>query len=95
MRALAPPEIKFRQRRKSHADEIGSTAESAALNATGHASAGVDCTDLFRHAAGSVSELTTALRIALDRGRAMRWRLTTDRTRLPGSEPRGAPIRGG
>jgi len=91
---LAPVETKIRQRRKSLADEIGRAAESVALNVSeARQRAGLDRADLFRRAAGSASELTTALRIArarnyitadelaavdaaLDRVRAMLWRLT-------------------
>jgi len=91
---LAPLEPKLRQKRKSLADEIGRAAESVALNISeGRERAGLDRADLFRRAAGSASELTTALRIAkargyisaadfggveaaLDRVRAMLWRLT-------------------
>ena len=66
---LAPVEIKIRQRRKSLADEIGRAAESVALNVSeARARAGLDRADLFRRAAGSASELTTALRIARARG---------------------------
>ncbi len=91
---LAPLEPKLRQKRKSLADEVGRAAESVALNISeGRQRAGLDRADLFRRAAGSASELTTALRIAqargyitatdfdaveaaLDRVRAMLWRLT-------------------
>jgi len=91
---LAPLEPKLRQKRKSLADEIGRAAESVALNISeARERAGLDRADLFRRAAGSASELTTALRIAkargyitaadfgaveaaLDRVRAMLWRLT-------------------
>jgi four helix bundle protein len=91
---LAPLEPKLRQKRKSLADEIGRAAESVALNVSeARQRAGLDRADLFRRAAGSASELTTALRIAkargyitvaehgaveaaLDRVRAMLWRLT-------------------
>jgi len=91
---LAPLEPKLRQRRKSLADEVGRAAESIALNVSeARQRAGLDRADLFRRAAGSASELTTALRIArarghitpaefaavdaaLDRVRAMLWRLT-------------------
>jgi len=94
MDQLATVEAKIRQRRKSLADEIGRAAESIALNVSeGRQRAGLDRADLFRRAAGSASELTTALRIArargyitaadftavdnaLDRVRAMLWRLT-------------------
>ena len=62
---LAPVETKVRQRRKSLADEIGRAAESIALNVSeARQRAGLDRADLFRRAAGSASELTTALRIA-------------------------------
>ena len=62
---LAPVETKIRQRRKSLADEIGRAAESVALNVSeARQRAGLDRADLFRRAAGSASELTTALRIA-------------------------------
>lgn len=91
---LATVEPKIRQRRKSLADEIGRAAESIALDVSeARQRAGLDRADLFRRAAGSTSELTTALRIArargyitpedfatvdaaLDRVRAMLWRLT-------------------
>ena len=91
---LAPLEAKIRQRRKSLADEIGRAAESVSLNTSeARLRAGLDRADLFRRAAGSAAELTTALRIArargyisaedhaavdaaLDRVRAMLWRLT-------------------
>lgn len=91
---LAPLETKLRARRRSLADEVGRAAESIALNISeGRLRAGLDRADLFRRAAGSASELTTALRIArargyitaaehaavdaaLDRVRAMLWRLT-------------------
>lgn len=66
---LAPLEPKIRQRRKSLADEIGRAAESVALNISeARQRAGLDRADLFRRAAGSASELTTALRIARARG---------------------------
>ena len=66
---LAPLEPKIRQRRKSLADEIGRAAESIALNVSeARQRAGLDRADLFRRAAGSASELTTALRIAKARG---------------------------
>jgi len=66
---LAPLEPKLRQRRKSLADEIGRAAESIALNVSeARQRAGLDRADLFRRAAGSASELTTALRIARARG---------------------------
>src|SRR5688500_17960527 len=65
---LAPLETKVRQRRKSLA-EIGRAAESVALNVSeARQRAGLDRADLFRRAAGSASELTTALRIACARG---------------------------
>src|SRR6185437_8428078 len=91
---LATVEPKIRQKRKSLADEIGRAAESVALNVSeARERAGLDRADMFRRAAGSASELTTALRIArargyitaaeygavdaaLDRVRAMLWRLT-------------------
>ena len=91
---LAPVEARVRQKRKSLADEIGRAAESVALNISeARERAGLDRAVLFRRAAGSASELTTALRIArargyigeaehgaveaaLDRVRAMLWRLT-------------------
>ncbi len=66
---LAPLEPKLRARRKSLADEVGRTAESVALNISeARQRAGLDRADLFRRAAGSASELTTALRIARARG---------------------------
>jgi four helix bundle protein len=94
LQLIAPLEAKVRLRRKSLADEIGRAAESIALNTSeARSRAGLDRADLFRRAAGSASELTTALRIAtargyitaqdhaaveaaLDRVRAMLWRLT-------------------
>jgi four helix bundle protein len=66
---LTSVETKIRQRRKSLADEIGRAAESVALNISeARQRAGLDRADLFRRAAGSASELTTALRIARARG---------------------------
>ncbi|MGH2897114.1 MAG: four helix bundle protein [Solirubrobacteraceae bacterium] len=66
---LVPLEARIRQRRKSLADEIGRAAESIALNTSeANQRAGLDRADLFRRAAGSASELTTALRIAHARG---------------------------
>ena len=66
---LAPLETKLRARRKSLADEVGRAAESIALNVSeARQRAGLDRADLFRRAAGSASELTTALRIARARG---------------------------
>ena len=66
---LATVEPRLRQRRKSLADEIGRAAESVALNISeGRQRAGLDRPDLFRRAAGSAAELTTALRIAAARG---------------------------
>ncbi len=66
---LAPVESKIRLKRKSLADEIGRAAESVALNVSeGRERAGLDRADLYRRAAGSASELTTALRIARARG---------------------------
>jgi four helix bundle protein len=66
---LAPLEPKVRLRRKSLADQIGRAAESIALNVgEGRERAGLDRADFYRRAAGSASELTTALRIARARG---------------------------
>jgi len=66
---LGPIEPKLRAKRKSLADEIGRAAESVALNISeGRQRAGLDRADFFRRAAGSASELTTALRIARARG---------------------------
>ena len=66
---LAPLEPKIRQRRKSLADQIVRAAESIALNVSeARERAGLDRADLFRRAAGSAQELTTALRIARARG---------------------------
>ena len=66
---LATVEPRLRQKRKSLADEIGRAAESIALNISeGRQRAGLDRPDLFRRAAGSAAELTTALRIAAARG---------------------------
>jgi four helix bundle protein len=65
MELLAPLEPRVRQRRKSLADEIGRASESVALNISeARQRAGLDRADLFRKAAGSAGELTTALRIA-------------------------------
>jgi four helix bundle protein len=62
---LGPMEPKLRAKRKSLADEIARAAESVALNISeGRLRAGLDRADFFRRAAGSASELTTALRIA-------------------------------
>ena len=67
--ALGPVEAKMRMRRKSLADEVGRAAESVALNLSeGRMRAGLDRADLWRRAAGSAAELTTALRIAKARG---------------------------
>jgi four helix bundle protein len=69
MERLAPIEQKIRLRRKSLADEIGRAAESVALNISeGRQRAGLDRADLYRRAAGSAAELTTALRVARIRG---------------------------
>ena len=94
MDRVAAVEAKVRGKRKSLADEIGRAAESVSLNISeGRMRAGLDKADLYRKAAGSAGELTTALRIArarryitaadydaidaaLDRVRAMLWRLT-------------------
>jgi four helix bundle protein len=66
---LAPLEAKVRQRRKSLADEMARAAESVALNISeARQRAGLDRADLYRRAAGSAAELTTALRIARARG---------------------------
>ena len=65
MEKLEPVEKAVRARRKSLADEIGRAAESIALNVSeGRQRAGLDQRDLWRRAAGSAAELTTALRIA-------------------------------
>ena len=67
--ALGPVEAKLRARRRSLADEVGRAGESVALNISeGRMRAGLDRADLFRRAAGSAAELTTALRIARARG---------------------------
>src|SRR5580704_2002111 len=67
--ALGPVEAKVRARRKSLADEVGRASESVALNISeGRMRAGLDRADLYRRAAGSAAELTTALRIARARG---------------------------
>jgi len=94
MDRLAGLEGKVRAKRRSLADQIGRAAESVSLNISeGRERAGLDRADLYRKAAGSAGELTTALRIArsrgyitradfdavdaaLDRVRAMLWRLT-------------------
>ena len=66
---LAPIEAKLKQRRKSLADEVIRAAESIALNVSeARQRAGLDRPDLYRRAAGSAAELTTALRIARARG---------------------------
>jgi len=65
---LASLEPKLRQRRKSLADEVGRAAESIALNVSEAPQRAADRADLCRRAAGSASELTTALRIAQARG---------------------------
>lgn len=66
---LAAVEPKLRAKRKSLADEIGRAAESVALNISeARQRAGLDKPDLYRRAAGSAGELTTALRIARARG---------------------------
>jgi len=66
---LAPVETKLRQRRKSLADEVIRAGESVALNISeARQRAGLDRADLYRRAAGSAAELTTALRIARARG---------------------------
>ena len=60
---LAPVEARVRLKRKSLADEIGRAAESVALNVSeGRERAGLNRADMFRRAAGSASELTTALK---------------------------------
>lgn len=65
LEVLAPVEARLRSRRKSLADQVIRAAESVALNASeARERAGLDRTDLFRRAAGSAAELTTALRIA-------------------------------
>jgi four helix bundle protein len=62
---LAAVQPKLRAKRKSLADEAGRAAESIALNVSeGRQRAGLDKPDLYRRAAGSADELTTALRIA-------------------------------
>jgi four helix bundle protein len=62
---LAAVEAKLRAKRKSLANEAGRAAESIALNLSeGRKRAGLDRPDLFRRAAGSADELTSALRIA-------------------------------
>ena len=94
MDRVAEVEPKIRAKRSSLANEIGRAAESIALNVSeGSQRAGLDKPDLYRRAAGSARELTTALRIsrargyiseadyahidsALDRVRAMLWKLT-------------------
>ena len=66
---LPPLERKIRQSRKSLADQIVRAAESVPLNLSeGRERAGLDKPDLYRRAAGSAGELTTALRIARSRG---------------------------
>ena len=66
---LESVETKLRQRRKSLADQVERAAESVALNvAEGRKRKGLDRADLWRRAAGSADELTTALMIAQARG---------------------------
>ena len=68
MEQLAALEPKIRIRRKSLAEQIGRAAESVSLNLSeGRMRAGLDRLDIFRRAAGSASELTTALRLAKTR----------------------------
>jgi four helix bundle protein len=65
MELVAPLEPRIRQKRKSLADEIARASESVSLNISeARERAGLDRADLFRKAAGSAGELTTALRIA-------------------------------
>ncbi len=65
MDRVAAVEAKIRSKRKSLADEIGRAAESVSLNISeGRMRAGLDKADMYRRAAGSAGELTTALRIA-------------------------------
>jgi four helix bundle protein len=70
-RQLAPIEAKVRRSRKSLADEIARAGDSVALNLSeGRLRVGLDRPDLFRRAAGSASELATALRCAALRTRS-------------------------
>src|ERR1041385_3674595 len=65
---LSSLEPKIRAKRKNLADQLGRAAESIALNISeGRERAGLDKPDLYRRAAGSAGEVTTALRIALAR----------------------------
>lgn len=66
---LGPLHARIRTRGKSLADQIERASESIALNISeGRQRAGLDRPDLYRKAAGSAAELTTALRIARARG---------------------------
>jgi len=68
MDRIAEVEPKIRAKRKTLADEIGRAAESIALNVSeARLRAGLDKPDMMRRAAGSASELTTALRICRSR----------------------------
>ena len=68
MDRLAHVETKVRMKRKSLADQMGRAAESVSLCISeGRERAGLDRADLYRKAAGSASELTTAMRIAVVR----------------------------
>ena len=62
---VADIEPKVRAKRKSLADQLGRAAESVSLLVSeGRERAGLDKADLYRRAAGSAQELTTALRQA-------------------------------
>lgn len=68
LEALGPVEAKVHARRKSLADQIARAGESVALNVSeGRMRVGLDRPDLYRRAAGSAAELTTAL------GSPARW----------------------
>lgn len=68
MDRIASVEAKVRTRRKSLADQLGRAAESMSLCISeGRERAGLDRADVYRKAAGSASELTTAMRIAVVR----------------------------
>ena len=109
MERLAQIEAKVRVRRKSLADQIGRAAESIGLNISeGRQRAGLDKPDLYRKAAGSAGELTTAADRALARlhlARRLRARRRGARSRArdavahdprlrPPGPPRGAPLAG-
>ena len=66
MELMGPIEAKVRMKRKSLADQIGRAAESIALNVSeGRLRCDGDQRRHWQMAAGSASEVTTALRIAV------------------------------